>query len=168
MDVGQTSGGPEGGTGRRHSEGEVVRVGQGVVNDATLVLGGLTILGELAAQHRGDGEQDGCQVEASVARVVEVERVQGQSGMGPMQREHGGVEQGVERVQHGELRRVLEVATGGSRGHASGSSTGNAVPRLLARSVATCWRKLGPSMSMRTACMARRSRMAAASVASPR
>ena len=40
--------------------------------------------------------------------------------------------------------------------------------RPAARVLATCWRQLGPVMSMRMACMARRSRIAAVSVASPR
>lgn len=40
--------------------------------------------------------------------------------------------------------------------------------REAARDLATCWRQLGPVMSMRMACIARRSRIAAVSVASPR
>jgi len=40
--------------------------------------------------------------------------------------------------------------------------------REAARVLATCWRQLGPLMSMRMACIARRSRIAAVKVASPR
>jgi hypothetical protein len=61
-----------------------------------------------------------------------------------------------------------QTARRGRRARSGGSLAQVAGVREAARVLATCWRQLGPVMSMRMACIASRSRIAAVKVASPR